>query len=59
VKIEKIEEAYDKAVVAMLNATQCTEEQAEEAVQAIAELVFATINAELTEEEASNATHNH
>lgn len=56
--VQKLEEAYDKAVVAMLNATGCTPDQAEEAVQAIAELVFATINAELPEDK-DHATHNH
>ena len=57
-ELDFLEQAYDKAVVAMLNATGCTPDQAEQAVQAIAELVFATINAELPEDK-DHATHNH
>lgn len=56
-ELDFLEQAYDKAVVAMLNATGCTPDQAEHAVQAIAELVFATINAELPEDKDHATNH--
>jgi len=55
---DKIHVAYEKAVLAMLEASpEMPRDLAERAVQAIAELVLATINAELTEE-LDDATDN-
>jgi len=56
--LEKFHAAYEKAVLAMLEASpEMPRDLAERAVQAIAELVLATINAELTEE-LDDATDN-
>lgn len=58
--VKKIHEAYEKAVLAMLEAApDMPRELAEKAVEAIAELVIATISAELSKEEIEDATHNH
>jgi len=55
---DKIHVAYEKAVLVMLEASpEMPRDLAERAVQAIAELVLATINAELTEE-LDDATDN-
>ena len=49
--VKPIHIAYEKAVLAMLEATpDMPRDLAERAVEAIAELVLATINAELTVE---------
>ena len=53
-----IRHAYEQAVVAMLNATDATEEQAEAFVDAMANLIFTTMK-QYIEEEEQNATHNH
>jgi len=59
--LRPIEEAYGAAVTAMLAAVPgMSQEQAMAAVEAIAELVLATIQAELTqEEEQQNAVDHH
>jgi hypothetical protein len=57
--VKKIHEAYERAVNAMLEAApDMPRELAEKAVEAIADLVLATINAELTKEE-QDAIANH
>ncbi len=38
-----IEQAFEKAVVAILNATDCTEEEAEALIDAMADLIFTTM----------------
>jgi hypothetical protein len=54
--IETIQKAYEMAVQAMIEANQdMPRETAEKAVEAIAELVLAVINAELSDEEFQNA----
>jgi hypothetical protein len=54
--IKSIEKAYEMAVDAMMQATpEMPRETAEKAVEAIAELVLAVINSELSEEEIQNA----
>jgi len=53
-----IEQAFEKAVVAILNATDCTEEEAEALIDAMADLIFTTMK-QYIEEEEQNATHNH
>ena len=50
--------AYEQAVVAMLNATDCTEEEAEAFIDAMANLIFTTMQTYVTEEQ-SNATDHH
>jgi hypothetical protein len=57
--VTKIHEAYEKAINAMLEAApDMPRDLAEKAVQAIAELVLATINAELTKEEQDAIANN-
>ena len=53
-----IEQAFEKAVVAILNATDCTEEEAEALIDAMADLIFTTMKRIIIEEN-KNATHNH
>jgi hypothetical protein len=54
--VKSIEKAYEMAVNAMMQATpEMPRRVAEKAVEAIAELVLAVINSELTEEEIQNA----
>ncbi len=53
-----MQQAYEAAVVAMLNATDCTEPQAEAFVEAMAHLIFTTMQTYLTEREP-NEPHNH
>jgi hypothetical protein len=54
--VKTIEKAYLMAVEAMMEATpEMPREVAEKAVEAIAELVLAVINSELSEEEIANA----
>jgi hypothetical protein len=57
--VTKIHQAYEKAVNAMLEAApDMPRDLAEKAVEAIAELVLATINAELTKEEQDAIANN-
>ncbi len=51
-------QAYEQAVVAILNATDCTEEEAEAFIDAMANLIFTTMQTYVTEEQ-SNATDHH
>lgn len=51
-------QAYEQAVVALLNATDCTEEEAEAFIDAMANLIFTTMQTYITEEQ-SNATDHH
>ena len=51
-----IRHAYEQAVVAMLNATDCTEDEAEEFVESMTELIFITMQTYLKE---TNATDHH
>jgi hypothetical protein len=54
--VKTIHQAYEMAVDAMMQATpEMPRETAEKAVEAIAELVLAVINSELSEEEIQNA----
>jgi len=54
--VKSIQKAYEMAVNAMMQATpEMPRETAEKAVEAIAELVLAVINSELSEEEIQNA----
>ena len=54
--VQTIQKAYLMAVEAMMEATpEMPRETAEKAVEAIAELVLAVINSELSEEEIQNA----
>jgi len=54
--VQTIQKAYEMAVDAMMQATpEMPREVAEKAVEAIAELVLAVINSELSEEEIQNA----
>ena len=54
--VQTIQKAYEMAVDAMMQATpDMPRETAEKAVEAIAELVLAVINSELSEEEIQNA----
>jgi hypothetical protein len=54
--VKSIEKAYEIAVDAMMQATpEMPREVAQKAVEAIAELVLAVINSELTEEEIAHA----
>ncbi len=50
--------AYERAVVAMLNATDCTEDEAEKFIDSMADLIFTTMQTYLKEEE-KNEPHNH
>ena len=53
-----IRAAYDRAVVALLNATDSTEDEAEDFVDAMAQLIFTTMQTYLSEKE-SNAVDHH
>ena len=54
--VKSIQKAYEMAVDAMMQATpEMPRETAEKAVEAIAELVLAVINSELSEEEIAHA----
>lgn len=54
--VNTIQKAYEMAVEAMMEATPTMpRETAEKVVEAIAELVLAVINSELSEEEIANA----
>jgi hypothetical protein len=54
--VKTIHQAYEMAVDAMMQATpEMPREVAEKAVEAIAELVLAVINSELSEEEIAHA----
>ena len=53
-----IRHAYEQAVVALLNATNSTEEEAEVFIDAMADLIFTTMQTYLTEREP-NEPHNH
>jgi len=53
-----IEQAFEKAVVAILNATDCTEEEAEALIDAMADLIFTTMK-QIIIEENKNATDHH
>jgi|LakMenEpi03Aug12_release.lakeMendotaPanAssembly.Ray.scaffolds.fasta_scaffold792392_2 hypothetical protein len=56
--VAALEQAYDKAVCAFLNAVpSASEEQAEACIEAICEMVLATLASQLTEE--AHATDNH
>jgi len=52
-----IQQAYEAAVVAMLNATDCTLPQAEAFVEAMANLIFTTMQTYLTEREPNGTNH--
>jgi hypothetical protein len=53
-----IRHAYEQAVVALLNASDCTEEEAEAFIDAMTDLIFTTMQTYVTEEQ-SNATDHH
>ena len=52
-----MQQAYEAAVVAMLNATDCTLPQAEAFVEAMAELIFTTMQTYLTERDQNGTDH--
>ncbi len=52
-----MQQAYDEAVVAMLNATDCTLPQAEAFVEAMANLIFTTMQTYLIEREPNGINH--
>ena len=52
-----IRHAYEQAVVALLNATNATEEEAEVFVDAMADLIFTTMQTYLSEKEANAVDH--
>ncbi len=52
-----MQQAFDDAVVAMLNATDCTEPQAAAFVEAMANLIFTTMQTYLTEREPNGTNH--
>ena len=52
-----IRHAYEQAVVALLNATDSTEEQAEAFVDAMADLIFTTMQTYLSEKEQNAIDH--
>lgn len=56
-KYPAIEHAYEKAVVALLNMTDATEAEAETFVDAMANLIFTTMQTYVEEE--NDATPNH
>ena len=47
-------QAHDRAVVAVLNAIDCTEDEAKELVNSMTELIFITIQTYLKEINAAN-----
>ncbi len=53
-----IRHAYERAVVALLNATNATEDEAEAFVDAMADLIFTTMKRIIIEEN-KNATDHH
>ena len=53
-----IRRAYEQAVVALLNASDCTEDEAEAFIDAMTDLIFTTMQTYVTEEQ-SNATDHH
>ncbi len=53
-----IRHAYEQAVVALLNASDCTEDEAEAFIDAMTDLIFTTMQTYVTEEQ-SNATDHH
>jgi Holliday junction resolvasome RuvABC DNA-binding subunit len=58
--IQELENAYDTAVVAVLNAIPGIQpEQAEHMVEAIVDLVLATFQDQLTEELQNESTSSH
>ena len=50
-------QAYEQAVVAILNATDCTEEEAEAFIDAMANLIFTTMQTYLTERDQNGTNH--
>jgi hypothetical protein len=52
-----IRHAYEQAVVSLLNATDATEEQAEAFVDAMADLIFTTMQTYLSEKESHAVDH--
>ena len=52
-----IRHAYEQAVVALLNATNATEEEAEVFVDAMADLIFTTMQTYLIEREPNGTNH--
>ena len=52
-----IRHAYEQAVVAMLNATDATEDQAEAFVDAMADLIFTTMQTYLSEKDINAIDH--
>ena len=52
-----MQQAYEAAVVAMLNATDCTEQQAEAFVDAMAHLLFTTLQTYIIERQTNGTNH--
>jgi creatinine amidohydrolase/Fe(II)-dependent formamide hydrolase-like protein len=52
-----IRHAYEQAVVALLNATNATEEDAEVFVDAMADLIFTTMQTYLSEKDINAIDH--
>lgn len=53
-EMDRLIEAHSRAIVAMMNATNATEEQADELVTAITALVFETFNQYLSGADTCN-----
>ena len=54
-----IRAAYERAVVALLNIAPVEEEEAEQFVDAMADLIFTTMQTYITEEESHDTTDHH
>lgn len=52
-----IRHAYEQAVVALLNATNSTEEEAEEFIDAMTDLIFTTMQTYLSEKDINAIDH--
>lgn len=54
-----IRAAYERAVVALLNIAEVEEEEAELFIDAMADLIFTTMQTYLEEEKEHDTTHSH
>ncbi len=54
-----IRAAYERAVVALLNITDIEEDEAEVFIDAMADLIFTTMQTYITEEESHDTTDHH
>jgi hypothetical protein len=54
-----IRSVYERAVVALLNITDCEEDEAEAFIDAMTDLIFTTMQTYIEEEKTHDTTHNH